>query len=154
MFNWRNHPDDLALLRFCEGELKTRELARIERHVRGCWECSTHIDDVRRTVGDYVRYRQDVLLPAMPPPSAPWTNLDSEMQRLRTQGAVPRSRALRLPLPWVFAGLAAVAAGAAAAAEVVLLAAGLLELHAAASRHTAIPVAEICKPFLILTLSP
>lgn len=114
MFNWRNHPDDLALLRFCEGELKTRELARIERHVRGCWECSTHIDDVRRTVGDYVRYRQDVLLPAMPPPSAPWTNLDREMQRLRTQGAVPRSRALRLPLPWVFAGLAAVAAGAAA----------------------------------------
>jgi hypothetical protein len=114
MFNWRNHPDELALLRFCEGEIKTRELARIERHVRSCWECRAQIDDVRRTVSDYVRYRQDVLLPAMSPPSAPWANLDREMQRLRSQEASPRFPAFRLPLPWAFAGLAAIAASAVA----------------------------------------
>ena len=35
----------------------------------------------------------------MSAPSAPWSNLDHEMQRLRTQEAAPRSPAFRLPAP-------------------------------------------------------
>jgi hypothetical protein len=115
MFSWRTHPEDGHLLRFCEGELRAHEVARIERHVRGCWECRTHIDDIRRTITEYVRYRQELLQPGLPPPPAPWVNLSRELHRVRDQETNgPRFIALRRPLAWIFAGLAALAVSAAA----------------------------------------
>ena len=115
MFNWRSHPEEGQLLRFCEGELPAREVSRIEDHIRGCWECRTHIDDVRSIISDYIHYRSDVLLPGMPPPPAPWTSLGREFQRIRNEQASDgRFKVFRRPLPWILAGLAALVAATAA----------------------------------------
>jgi hypothetical protein len=114
MFNWRSHPDEGQLLRFCEGELPAREASRIDDHIRGCWECRTHIDDVRRIISDYVHYRSDVLRPSMPPPPAPWRSLSREFQRIRNEEPSPRRfNVFRRPLAWIPTGLAAIAAATA-----------------------------------------
>ena len=114
MFNWRSHPDEGQLLRFCEGELRAREASRIEDHIRGCWECRTHIDDVRGIISDYVHYRSDVLQPSIPPPPAPWTTLSREFQRIRNEEmSSGHFRVFRRPLAWILAGLVAIAAAAA-----------------------------------------
>lgn len=119
MFSWRSHPDEGQLLRFCDGELTARETSRIEDHVRGCWECRTHIDEVRGMIGDYVRYRKDVLRRGIPDPPVPWATLSNEFRRLRDQEpSVRHLTAFRRPFAWILAGLAAFAA---AAATVVLL---------------------------------
>jgi hypothetical protein len=119
MFSWRSHPDEGQLLRFCDGELTARETSRIEDHIRRCWDCRTHIDEVRGMIGDYVRYRKDVLRRVVPDPPAPWATLSNEFRRLRDQETSGKYLTVfRQPFAWILAGLAAFAA---AAATVVLV---------------------------------
>src|SRR3569833_525391 len=111
MLNWLNHPDDGQLLRYCDGELKSRAASRIERHIHGCQECRAQIEEVRSTMGEYARYRQIVQL-AMPAAPKPWMDLEREMGLVREQkgprfGLNPMSRGLA----WAFAACA-LAAGA------------------------------------------
>ena len=85
MFSRRKHLDESSLLGFCEGELRSREASRVARHLDACWECRTRVDDVRKTIGEYVHYRKDVLQPSLPDPPAPWMDLSREFQRIAAQ---------------------------------------------------------------------
>ena len=103
MFNRRTHPDEENLLRFCEGELRAGETARVARHLDACWDCRTHVDDLRKTIGEYVHYRKDTLQPSLPNPPQAWPDLTREFQRIRAEqskkagpGAV-----FRRPLGWM-----------------------------------------------------
>ena len=118
MFSWCWHPDEGQLLRYCDGEMTERETSRIEDHIRRCWECRTHIDEVRRMIGDYIRYRRDVLRPSIPPPPVPWASLNHEFPRIRNEQTVGRRLIFRRPLAWIAAGITVLAA---AAATVVLI---------------------------------
>jgi len=108
MFSWRTHPDGEHLLRFCEGELTSRENSRISRHVEGCWECRTAIDDVRNLINEYVHYRRDVLRPSLPPPPGPWIDLESQLRRRRLTEITnrPRGSFFRRPTSWLLFGAA------------------------------------------------
>lgn len=132
MFSSRSHPDEGQLLRFCEGELPVREASRIEDHVRGCWECNTHIDDMRQLIGEYVHYRRDVLRPSLPPPPAPWGSLSREFQRIRDDETTGRGfLVFRRPLVWVAAGL------------MVLVAAASSVIWIHPGSHSAVPRSEV-----------
>ena len=95
MFSWSTHPGTDQLLRFCDGELRPRDASRVSRHVETCWECRTHIEDLTRTIGEYVRYRNEVLKPALPPPPAPWPSLDRRFAEIRVE---QKPRSFRWPL--------------------------------------------------------
>jgi len=83
MADWRMHPEEGALLRYCDGELRAKETARIARHLEACWECRTRLDDLKQTIAEYVRYRRDFLEPALPQPPQPWKNLRVEFAQMR-----------------------------------------------------------------------
>jgi len=70
-----SHPDEGELLRFADGELSAREEKKIRRHLASCWECRTEIDELEKTVGECVRYRQKVLKEGLPEPPAPWFDI-------------------------------------------------------------------------------
>jgi hypothetical protein len=78
MADWRMHPEDGALLRYCDGELRAKDTAQIARHLEACWDCRTRLDDLKQTIAEYVRYRRDILEPSLPPPPQPWRNLPLE----------------------------------------------------------------------------
>jgi len=78
----RTHPEDGDLLRYCDGELRARDTERVARHLEACWDC--------RTIGEYVRYRRDVLEPALPQPPLPWKNLRTEFVRMPARRQFPR----------------------------------------------------------------
>jgi hypothetical protein len=86
MANWRTHPEEGDLLRFCDGEMRAKETARVARHLEACWDCRTRLDDLKQTIAEYVRYRRDVLAPALPQPPRPWTNLRAEFARMEAAG--------------------------------------------------------------------
>src|ERR1035441_4412730 len=83
MADWRMHPEEGALLRYCDGELRAKETARVARHLEACWDCRTRLDDLKQTIAEYVRYRRDVLEPSLPGPPQPWKNLRVEFARMR-----------------------------------------------------------------------
>jgi len=86
MANWRMHPEEGDLLRFCDGEMRAKETERVARHLEACWDCRTRLDDLKQTIAEYVRYRRDVLEPALPQPPRPWTNLRAEFARIQAAG--------------------------------------------------------------------
>src|SRR5260370_918315 len=95
------HPDDAQLLRFCDGELPAREASRIERHLEACWECRTQVEDIQKTIGNYVRYRKDALQSELPPPPMPWRDIRSQFER--TEAGAPTPHFTR----WFYAAAAA-----------------------------------------------
>lgn len=84
--NWRMHPEEDELLRYCDGELRARHTRRVARHLEACWDCRTRVDDLRQTIAAYVRYRRDVLEPTLPSPPQPWRNLRAEFSRMPASG--------------------------------------------------------------------
>jgi hypothetical protein len=90
MASWRTHPEEGELIRYCDGELRARETERVARHLEACWDCRTRLDDVKQTIGEYVRYRRDVLELALPQPPQPWMNLHAEFARMPTRRIFPR----------------------------------------------------------------
>lgn len=106
MLSWRTHPEEENLLRFCEGELPGRQAARVARHLDACWECRTQVDDLRKTIGEYVHYRQDLLQPSLPPPPVPWMDLSREFQRIRAEQSKSSGRGaiFRRPVAWLLVG--------------------------------------------------
>ena len=103
MLSLRTHPGEENLLRFCEGELRARDASQVALHLDACWDCRTHVDDLRKTIGEYVHYRKDTLQPGLPNPPAPWKDLSREFERIRAeQGRRSGPGALfRRPVGWM-----------------------------------------------------
>ena len=106
MANWQMHPEEGELLRYCDGELRAKETARVARHLEACWDCRTRLDDLKQAIAEYVRYRRDVLEAALPGPPQPWRNLRGEFARMRVpddSGAAWR-RIFQRRAVWLLAG--------------------------------------------------
>lgn len=90
MRNWKhNHPDPEDLVRFCDGELSSKDLERVTRHIESCWECRTEVEDNLRVIGRYVHYRRDILPSRVPPPAKDWGDLKAEFARIRNEHQKP-----------------------------------------------------------------
>jgi hypothetical protein len=100
------HPGEEQLLRFADGELRPKEAAHVRAHLEACWGCRTQLEDLERSIGDYVRYHEGVLKPHLPEPPRPWADLRGQMERLdqarETAPSAPRAW-LRVPPRWLSA---------------------------------------------------
>src|SRR5260370_17712143 len=79
------HRDDEQLLRLADGELDPKQAAQAQAHLKACWHCRTRLEDLQSTIPGYMRYRESVLAPLLPPPPRPWGTLRGGLRR----GATP-----------------------------------------------------------------
>lgn len=83
MLDWQTHPDETHLLRYSDGELRAKDAKRIARHLEACWACRTQLDDLKKTIGEYVHYHKNLLAPELPPPPSAWTDLHRQFERVK-----------------------------------------------------------------------
>lgn len=69
------HPEDLDLLRLLDGELPSAQAKTIQRHLETCWHCRTERNELQASIDAFVRYRERILLPHLPPPPRRWPEL-------------------------------------------------------------------------------
>ena len=82
MSNLNPHPEEAALLRLIDGELAPAEAREIERHMAACPECRLEVEELRETLGDCRRYREEVLGTMLPAPPKPWAELRTGFARI------------------------------------------------------------------------
>jgi hypothetical protein len=69
-FGWpsREHVGEDVLLSLLDGELSAMQTRRAQKHLERCWTCRTRRDQLEKTIGRFVGYRQHLVGPYMPPP--------------------------------------------------------------------------------------
>jgi len=65
------HPSDQELLLFSDGELPTRQAARIRRHLRTCWSCRTEAARIEATIGEFMELHRQTFAQQLPPIAGP-----------------------------------------------------------------------------------
>jgi anti-sigma factor RsiW len=96
---YSHHPEGLLLLQYMDGELPRRQSRRVQHHLEACWECRTEIDDLRNTVSECVRYRNQLLIPSLPAPQRAWSDLNFEIVEAELAAESVVSRLLRWLAP-------------------------------------------------------
>lgn len=76
------HPEQSALLRLLDGELRPREARHVERHMESCWECRAELEELKKTVADCMRYRNEFVAQAMPEPPQTWGDIYAGFARI------------------------------------------------------------------------
>jgi anti-sigma factor RsiW len=99
---WMRHPEEVALVRYLDGELPVRQARKMASHLESCSQCRTEFEALQSTVADCARYRQDVLA-AMPAPPAEWGDLYRDFSRI-DESLAHEPLLVRLARPLVHAG--------------------------------------------------
>jgi len=86
-----DHVSDLDLIRAADGEVSTREGARIAAHLAACWTCRTRMKELEEAVADFVTAHRDGPESTLPPADGPRARLRARL----------RERAGERP-PWSF----------------------------------------------------
>jgi len=110
------HPEEGQLLRYLDGELLGRKARQIRKHLEACWHCRAELEELQNTVGECVRYRNNVMGTCLPPPG-PWQDLSRGFDRIDASVdaeslAARLARVLFLPrpaVPWAVTAAIAVA---------------------------------------------
>jgi hypothetical protein len=84
------HRDDELLLRLADGELEAKEADLAQAHLKACWRCRMRFEDLQSSIADYMRYREGVMKPLLPPPPQPWGSLRGQLRKVDTELAPPR----------------------------------------------------------------
>jgi len=69
------HLEVEQLLQYADGELPSRGAAEARSHLEACWQCRAQLEELQATVGQCVSYRKNVLERHLPPPPAPWADI-------------------------------------------------------------------------------
>ena len=69
------HLEDDDLISFLDGELLPDEQQRARLHLEKCWDCRSRLNLTEGSVENFVRLRQETLLPRELPPSGPALDL-------------------------------------------------------------------------------
>jgi hypothetical protein len=83
------HLSDKQLLFYVDGELGSRESARVRRHLEACWSCRAKLDDLQGAIKKIVEFRDQVLLPMVPTPPRPWDGLDPRFRESEREAEKP-----------------------------------------------------------------
>jgi len=82
------HLSDKQLLLYVDGELASRETARVRTHLQACWTCRARLGDLEIAIKDLIAFRSQVLLPIVPTPPDPWAGMENRFEEL--DKVVPR----------------------------------------------------------------
>jgi len=63
------HPPEDVLLLHLEGLLDARQAETVSRHLRECWECRAQVGVLERGIQNFIEFRREALLPALPSPA-------------------------------------------------------------------------------------
>jgi hypothetical protein len=108
------HPSDSELLMEADGELEERRAAKVRAHLAACWACRTRMQEINRTIADFVHLREET--------SPRLTSMDGPRALLRSRLAELAAKTPRTP----WHGLLVRSGLAAAGIAVVLILGGLL----------------------------
>jgi hypothetical protein len=67
--NQNPHLSDEQLLLALDGESSAHEAAQVEVHLEACWSCRTRREQIEKTIGDVVEYRDHLMKPYFPIPT-------------------------------------------------------------------------------------
>jgi hypothetical protein len=118
------HLSDETLMLAADGELSSRDAARVESHLAACWTCRTRKREIEAAVGDFVRfYRRafDAEIPSSEGPRALLTAQMAELSRRQSGSWFSRVRGVPLNFSWAVAGCVAVLAIALSVASTLWL---------------------------------
>src|SRR6266567_6243253 len=69
------HLEDDDLISYLDGELSPDEQQQARLHLESCWNCRSRLNLTQGSVENFVRLRQEILLPGELPPSGPTMDL-------------------------------------------------------------------------------
>ncbi len=75
------HISDDQLLLYVDEELASRDAQRVHAHLASCWSCRARQDELNTAINTLVRFRNDVMLPAIPPPDN-WPGLEPKLKEI------------------------------------------------------------------------
>ena len=86
------HPEELEILRLLDGDLPGAEARAINRHLESCWHCRKERNEIQAAIDAFVRYRESVFLPHLPPPPQSWPDFRRRCEEsdLSTTPVLPR----------------------------------------------------------------
>jgi hypothetical protein len=70
-----HHLEDDDLISYLDGELSPDEQGQARAHLESCWSCRSRLNLTQSSVENFVRLRQETLLPKEVPPSGPALDL-------------------------------------------------------------------------------
>jgi hypothetical protein len=73
------HPSEESLLKCADGELATRQAARVRSHLETCWTCRAQLDKIEEAISLFVDFRRTVQVPLMGPPPSNWKGFDGKL---------------------------------------------------------------------------
>lgn len=85
-----SHVSDHDLLQAADGELPARQVAKIRKHLTGCWTCRARMAELERVIASYMhvhRHRPDS---SLPPADGARALLKAQMRQLAAEPAVSR----------------------------------------------------------------
>jgi len=121
------HLSEHELLLAADGELPKQRTEEVRAHLAGCWTCRTRMQEIDRTIADFIHARE-AAAPLLPPPEGPRALL-----KLRLAQLAESSR----PSFWEQAAAFLHARTAALALGVALAAVGVLVLRSVQAPRTA-----------------
>ena len=99
----RRHSEEHYLLGYLDGELSARKARKVERHLESCGPCRAELEQLKDTLAECARYRQDVLAGQLPPAPQPWRDLYRDFSRI-DEHLANESLLVRLIRPLVHSG--------------------------------------------------
>jgi hypothetical protein len=115
---WQRQPDahipDEQLQALLDGEIGSRQAARLQAHLAHCWSCQTRMDKLKAAIAAFMDCRRAAIREEIPSPPRTWTGFSS---RLRQEAGAAGTRPVRPLVPllrYASAGVAAVLIGLAA----------------------------------------
>jgi hypothetical protein len=73
-----HHLGEDEMLLYMDQELSRRQRARAREHVKGCWQCRAHLDEIETTVAEFIRYQEKLF--AAETEAGEWPDLRPRMQ--------------------------------------------------------------------------
>lgn len=90
--NWFNklkiedhHPAEEVLIACIDGELSTKQAAKVRRHLENCWSCRARLDEIEDTINLFVNFRNQIQNPLVEPPPNKWNNFERSLEGISAE---------------------------------------------------------------------